>query len=205
MRYLPILGELFASDTIIFLLIGFVIFWNWYCCLQARLRLVEYWIFSPGLLCLECGSVDRIVAGYESVVRDILAQMPADACGKWSMTMQGWPKIFWHISFLIWRGSGNAGRSVCTDLLKISMLRSVIRMSFWISCFTVCFSHTVPQFWGSILSTAIVCKEYGCKFSGWFLRCERWKNHTWRHGYCAGRFSCHDERFFRGIPECGSL
>ncbi|WP_279310607.1 hypothetical protein [Roseburia intestinalis] len=28
MRYLPILGELFASDTIIFLLIGFVIFWN---------------------------------------------------------------------------------------------------------------------------------------------------------------------------------
>ena len=41
---------------------------------------MEYWTFSPGLLCLECGSVDRIVAGYESVVRDILAQMPADAC-----------------------------------------------------------------------------------------------------------------------------
>ena len=20
-----------------------------------------------------------------------------------------------------------------------------------------------------------MCKEYGCKFSGWFLRCERWK------------------------------
>ena len=37
---------------------------------------------KTGIDCLECGSVDRIVAGNESVVRDILAQMPADVCGK---------------------------------------------------------------------------------------------------------------------------
>ena len=43
------------------------------------MRLVEYWTFSPGLLCLECGSVDRIVAGNESVVRDILVIAAAKA------------------------------------------------------------------------------------------------------------------------------